>query len=177
MTHSMKSDLIAIVALIVTIALFFGQGCVTRNDCNGMWTYNAKDWNSEEIQRMNDAVSKINDWAGSEIVFIHAALPHEVDQDRCVINRVTQLTHDDTKADGLCQPLSGNLSIDMQGIKNNYENPLDRLEITFAHELLHGMGFAHVTDRGNVMHPKGMNGDLVFGEQDSSQCVELGYCQ
>ena len=168
---------------MILVALFYGQGCVYA-DCNGMWTYDASEWNTDEIALMHSAAARINTWMGSENVFIHKALPHEVDNTRCMIRKVHYTELGGEEKDGKIMHADRHIEIAVGRMTERYddEKVMTRIEVVMAHEFLHGLGFEHVPGTYNVMADTGGKSSFSaisesgFGKADTAQCIELGYC-
>ena len=168
---------------MILVALFYGQGCVYA-DCNGMWTYDASEWNTDEIALMHSAAARINTWMGSENVFIHKALPHEVDNTRCMIRKVHYTELGGEEKDGKIMHADRHIEIAVGRMTERYddEKVMTRIEVVMAHEFLHGLGFEHVPGTYNVMAGTGGKSSFSaisesgFGKADTAQCIELGYC-
>lgn len=169
----------ALKILLVLVSLTFAMGCnLTASNCQGLVNYDASEWSVDDIAAMQTAVDAINNWIGSESVYLHKAFDHEIKDNRCMIHPESSTNELTDKQSGFHSALSGNIVIARDDIMNrakSYQKGLDRMSSVMAHELMHGLGFEHVEGKENVMYYQG-NASLEFGSNDRIECQNQGYC-
>ncbi len=158
---------------LVAIVSIGAIGC-GHYDCEGVWTYDSKEWPSQERSALMMAARDWNEFAGHEVVRIEERTV--TNQDMCKIYPGPAIKGNEIKAGMFHGPSDGSIEINSSRLRTLVPaSEFTRyLYAIILHEVGHGLGMDHVEGTNNIMYP--VQGYTTWGPEDKQECLDKGIC-